>query len=310
MTESSEKKLPEDAPQALIREAMRYFSAESWLAHAMSLLAYLGALAQTPQRIESSDPRRERFFHPSLNGIGEGGMMQIDRPPSCRAHSVRSLEDFIAAAKRSWPDNFRGASAPVPAPLIWHDDGGVLLVIDDADRRDYVRLGLEFSHQFRALAHRQAPCLSQKELLSLLRLDIGVDDVTGGKDLMAMLREVRFRQSAEEGVVIDRGKESLDSDVKRDVLGIDGLPERVQLNIPVYSNPGEVERRYAVMYALEVELESRSFRFVPCPNALDEAVQLAQADIRQRIAAAVPAISMLWGSPDARARKFSDRPQS
>ncbi len=112
-----------------------------------------------------------------------------------------------------------------------------------------------------------------------------------------MIRNVKWQRTESGSSIVNRGDESFDSDIKAEVIGFKDAPDFVQVTIPVYRNPGEnvKERRYTVLCALDIDVDEKAFMFRPVPNGLQEAIDQAQAEIRERIETAAGGVPIYNG---------------
>jgi len=252
----------------------------------LQLLNETAIKSTTLKELAINDPRRRLFSRP------DGGIETIDLSPALRSHTVESLEDFIAAIKRCGKE-WSGQ------PVVWHDEEKLVLVIDDADRRDVVTLKLEKTPQFQTLLElAEGELLPQPALRKVLRIDLH-DCVTDGMNILNQISKVKFRSTESVDSNMQRAAESMDLDVSRDVLGLEGLPEIVQVNVCVYANPGELSQAHelAIGCALDPDIGEKKFYFATLPGELDVAVQKAQASLRERIVSAIPDVAIFNGKP-------------
>lgn len=212
-----------------------------------------------------------------------GTVTPYDVPPSPRSHTVDSVEDLIAAAGL-W-DN--GA-------VVWINADKVVLVIDDADRRDTVTLPLVKSHQFQTLVRMSnTPQMDQQQLIRLLRIDL--PGALSRAELLTTIRQIKFRQSSSGESNVQHGSESLGRSIEAQVTGANDIPEQVAVSCNVYQNPGEREFTATVMCDLEIVPTEQKFRFRPLPDELERVTEAAIAGIRERIAQDIE--SVFYGTP-------------
>lgn len=193
------------------------------------------------------------------------GVEKMTLPPERRKHTVFSLADLMEAAQK-WG----------PAGVLFHNDDSVVLVIDDSERRDFVGMTLVHSEQFKALSQLlKKPTLSQREAVRLLKYTLN-DCVPEG--LYRTFAKLEFRRSNTGHADIGHGKESLGRNVEAVVQGTTEIPEQVRATIPIYSTAGATYRR-DVLLSVDVDPQDETFTIAPFPDALERAVQDAQAAI-------------------------------
>ena len=218
--------------------------------------------------------------------VDQNGTLTVyDVPPPLRAHHVNSVDDLIAAA-RKWNTG----------PVVWISGEAIVLVPDDADRRDRITLKLVKSAAFAKLCSLASePELNQAELVRLLRVDlVGAVNRVG---LLAAVRQIRFRQSTAGESTIQHGNESLGRTIESQVSGASEIPETVLVSCSVFSNPGEREKRLTIACDLEIITAESAFRFHPLPDELERVKDEALADIRETIGEALGNVAVFFGSP-------------
>lgn len=202
--------------------------------------------------------------------------------PLHREHTVESVADLIAAAKR-WGDQ----------PVIWVSGTQVVLIPTDADRRDTVTLPLVESQQLLFL--RQCKAFSQIEMIRALRTSlVGAEKRA---ELITAIRSLKWRTSSEGSADIQHGKESLGRSVENEVTGSGIIPELIVVTGPVYRNLGEENNLFSIGCDLEIDAPQQRFLFKPLPDEIDSAVSLGMASIRERILAELPDVPVLYGTP-------------
>lgn len=204
-------------------------------------------------------------------------LQAITLEPPCRRHQVHRLADLIEYAKRE-----AVARAAVPTlgrPVAWHGEAGVVLVLDDQDRRDTVTFPLTFSRQFLTLKRLEAEpkAMRQDAFIRLLRLDLGVDKI-----LVNLFRKLDWQNGSRTNSEIRHGADRLGREIQAEVQGIGELPEEIAVQVPVYDQPDE-RAEYRIDLAVEIDAANQLLQLVPLPGALLNAVACHQASIRQRL---------------------------
>ncbi len=218
---------------------------------------------------------------PELSGDGRkafvqqgGEIKEFSLPPAPRRHVVHSLVDLILYARRE--DN--------KFPVVWHDDSGVALLTDDADRRDAVTFPLTPSERFETLAMlaEDKPTFDQAKFIRLLRVDLGLDNLK----IVAKFRRLDWSLSDDGGGDVQHGANKVSKSVMAKVQGIDELPDELDVQVPVYQQTGE-RQTYIVKCAIEIDTLNRLLQLVPLPDELERVIDLAQASIHDRLTAAL-----------------------
>jgi hypothetical protein len=211
-----------------------------------------------------------------------------ERPiaPTPRAHTVDSTFDLILAAN-TW--GTKGA--------IWLSENCVVLVIDDGDRRETVRLPLKKTDTFlRVEQLAKTPKLEQADLVRLLRREFRNSPQQA--TVLSAVRKIKFSRGETGFSDIQHGNESMGKSVEAEVTGAGEIPDSLTLPVVVYANPGERENVVTVAFDLEISVHEQRFVLKPLPDETVIAVQIALANIRKAISAGAPKdIPILYGTP-------------
>jgi len=224
------------------------------------------------------------------------------------AETLKLIQDTARAATmpRIVPElNTDGRSVHVlvaagepPRPVVWHGPAAVVLVIDDADRRDRVAFPLTLSERFACLGRlaREKPWHQQAEFIRLLRIDLLVDPL-----IVMKFRKLDWDQKTEGSGEVRHGRERLGNAIMAQVQGIEELPEDLDISAPVYQQPGE-RREYLVRCAVEIDVVNRRFALRPVADEIERVIDLAQADIGCRLESLLhdgqgPDVPIYYGHP-------------
>jgi hypothetical protein len=234
----------------------------------LELIQETAQKAQTAHVLAELDGDGRRRFVQHGDAITEYAIT-----PPLRNHQVHSLVDLILFARR--PDN--------KAPIVWHAPDGVTLLVDDGDRRDSVCFPLTHSKRFEVLValEREKPVYDQARFVRLLRVDLGLDNVA----VVSKFRKLDWSASNDGSGEVQHGSTKLAKSVVAKVLGIDELPDELNVEVPVYQQTGE-RQTYAVKCAIEIDTVNQRLQLVPLPDELQRVVDLAQASIHSRLTAA------------------------
>lgn len=214
-----------------------------------------------------------------------GTLVPLDIPPGNRGHKVDAVDDLIAAAQK-WNTS----------PVVWINGESVVLVTNDADRRDSVTLPLVKSHQFATLIRLvKDPELDQTEMIRLLRIDLA--GAAGRAELLAAIRKLKWRTAVSGDANIQHGNESMGKMIENEVTGGGSIPESVLVTCPVYQNHGERDNSFGILCDLEIVASDQAFRFKPIPDEIERVTEAALAGIRDRITEALPEVAIFFGKP-------------
>jgi hypothetical protein len=214
-------------------------------------------------RLDLDDPRTAFIQH------GDE-IKQFVVPPPVRRHTLHSLSDLIAYAQ----------SDAATKPVVWHGPDGVVLVMDDSDRRDLVTFPLTFSARYQRLRQLAAdkPSFDQSRFVRLLRIELGLDNAA----VVSKFRKLDWENGDKAAGRVQHGDMRLSKEVVAKVQGVDELPEEIRVPIPVYNQAGE-RQEYEMVCAVEIDTVNRAFQLIPLPDEIERVLDLAQDDIRKRL---------------------------
>jgi len=232
--------------------------------------------AQSPKALAVDHPRKAYFQRGDQTEV-------IDLPPPLRQSKVRNLEGIIDAAQ--------GDAAK--KPVVWHDDDGVRLVLDDADRRDVVTLPLTHARPFAILVELESAVkpMDQRRFVRLLRFELGVAAVT-----VAPWRKLEWSQQKAAQGEIAPGRDRLGSDIQGSVKGASDLPEELLIPVPLYDQLGE-RSSYPVRCAIDLDVYNEQIVLMPLPGEIQAVIDEHQASIHERLVAALDGVPVYYGSP-------------
>ncbi len=207
--------------------------------------------AATPVECQVSQHEKKLFF-------ADGREERITTEPPYRNHYVESLDDFVDACQHFCVSD--------QSSSVWHDLTEVILVIDDATRRDRVTLPLRFSEPFQLL--RDGFARKQRDLLTVLKCTL--TDVVHEAEITTL-----------------KGSKP---------------PEFVTFRCRVYCTPG-VDREVEIRTSLDIDVDTEMIRITPLDGQIDAAIERTQERIATDLADAFgemdPPIEspIFWGSP-------------
>jgi len=256
----------------------------------LELIQATARKAHAVERIDHPDPRKIVYR------VGEK-TVEYEAAPPLRKHTVFALADLcayvdqcnnrfhsLAGAIREavdedgQPVDVEPVPSPVGPPVLWHSRQAVVLVTNDNDRLDTVRLPLLFSDQFAALEGlRGTKQFSQRELIRYLRFRVGAT-----LEQIAPFRKIDWSTGEKASATITRGKESLGAQIQAEVAGLSEIPETLTFRVPVYALPDPLEP-IPVTLLIEPEPRDQAFAVQVEPDGIAGAIDAAQDDIHRRI---------------------------
>lgn len=191
----------------------------------------------------------------------------IDIPAPARAHTVLDLQSVIEFIK-----SHEGKAS------VWHDHGGVSVLLDDADRRDKLNFALIPSRPYAAVLMMVNKMFAQADLVRWLRVDLAgaVDPM-----LLTTFRALNFTGSKAAQSTIQHDKSSLGRQVEAKVSGTSALPEEFAVTCELYANHDTGLQTFPI--AIDVNFEEEKFRLMPLGECLTKNVQAAQDAIHEAL---------------------------
>jgi hypothetical protein len=216
--------------------------------------------------------------------VGSYDVLDVAPPP--RTHVIHSVDSFVAIA-----EDFQTRADS--KPRIWHGKDAVVLICDDDDRRDSVRLPLPASEPLSWLWNlkRQSEPMNQGELIRVLRLKLGQPS-----DLVAKFRKLDFSAGRTGKANVEHGKESLGREIIAEVNGVDALPDVLNVSVRITDVPG-ANSPQTVRVGLEIDAQREEFYLSPMPGELDAAIDRMHADLHDVLSNALPGLPVYYGSP-------------
>lgn len=214
----------------------------------------------------SADGRKSHFM------LG-GEHVVIEEPPEPRKHTVGSLADLLKYARLGWiegPDR----------PSFWFSEAGVVLVLDNHDRRDTVTFPLVKSEAYKALLELAAnsPWMTQPEMIRYLKIKLGIRD----ESVLGKFRRLDWSHSTEGKASIDRGRESISQSVQREIQQIADFPETLYVDLPLFTNRGE-DAIYAVKCYVELDVVNVRIQIAPLSGELEHVLHAHLETVRTRL---------------------------
>lgn len=231
------------------------------------------ALADERRRPQVLKPEQEPE-HVYLLTTPNGGVQRHRAEPKPRRHLASSLGSLADVANTM-------RSSPACA---WYSRKEVVLLLDDTDRRDSVSLALTLSYPLRALQGLETNrtlWFSQKDFINFLRIDLAGCLGAAG-NLLAIVRQLKFRQLAQSAGDIQHGKASLGKAIEAELTGAGSLPEQVVLHVPVFLNL--LLPTQPVLCALDIDPTNEKLALIPLPGTLEQALRGAESAIAEQLA--------------------------
>jgi hypothetical protein len=234
------------------------------IAEALEFLRRQAVQAVAPHKVEIGDKRK-------LAVAIDGRLEVIDTAPTPRQHVVRCLDELVRLAHR-----FADAGKK---PVIWFDETGATLVIDDDGHRlETVHMDFEQSDVFKVLValRREKPWFEQKPFIRLLRIDLAgtLEPVV----LLERVRKLRFENGAVTTGTVTRNQESLGREITSKVDATGDIPEDVILSAAVFKTLGLTSKR-ELRCSVEVDPSLGRLQLLPLPDEIERVMLQAVESI-------------------------------
>jgi hypothetical protein len=270
---------------------------------ALQLLIQTGQEARSARIFKDLATSREQTVY-----VGDE-LLAVAIPPADRGHAVFLLDDLIAYAQRLLgrptkqhkalpaPKGEAPPAATVTAPanpVIWYSAAGVVLIIDDADRRDRVIFRLSFSPQFALLQtfeHEMRP-MDQRTFIRTLRFALGL-----AQPLVNPFRRLDWSQTVQAVGEILATRDRLGRQVEAAVTGAIDLPEEMTVPVPVYEQAGQ-RGVWPIQCVVETDCAAQRLALIPLPGEIEATIDRTQAEIGKQLEAALGgACPIYYGQP-------------
>lgn len=194
-------------------------------------------------------------------------LREIVVPPPLLGAEVETLDGLF--------DAIRAFGAEDNAS-IWHDQAGIVALLNNDDRLETVTLRLRYTEQFFAL--RQLPkVFDQRSLILFLKRDLGgaIDD-----GLLAVFRQLDFTKREEAGGAVKHGDESLGRSVHAAVTGRADIPEFINVSVPVLMNRDLVQSA-GIRLSVDIDVQRCLIQLSPMPDEIERALLMTQDHIHR-----------------------------
>lgn len=195
-----------------------------------------------------------------------GNYERVEAAPRPRDHQLVTLEQAIRFAE------LKGTAEQT---VVWYDREGIVIVVDDATRRDLARVKLRYTPQLQTLLtiEKDRSTFDQREFRRLLKVSLAgcrTDDV-----LLRWVEGVRWNSTVNSGGQIKHQRESLGRDIDQMAVSdvdLGECPEQLRLEVRVFDDPS-LTSRWTVVCDVEVVVSDNRFRLTPLPLELHNAIE-------------------------------------
>jgi hypothetical protein len=225
---------------------------------AMSWLAELKASAMEPIRILDREDRK-------IFMARDGNLTEIPIPAGPARHEVYTLNDFATAV-----DRWSGRKS-----VVFHNESGVVLVVDDTCRRSVVSMPLRTTAVWERVLKLKEEHFDQRGFLKLLRFDLSS---IIPPSLVTAIQKIEVVTSGGQRSEVSPGRERGTREFAADLANSGEIPERVTCSLPVYLIPG-LDCAVPITFGLDYTLPPGpvSFVFRPLPDEIERTQQQLQS---------------------------------
>lgn len=259
----------------------------------VKLLLDTGEKLKSQQLVDyPNDPERK-----ILLAGGSHTIIQTPRQPVKRNHAVETVADFVAAYAELIATPYKEAAADKtlvakPSP-IWFDVDRVKVFIDDRFRDESIELELPVSHQLDLLEAWNDPCdYDQPRLIRILRHDLANCIST---NVLAAFRTLSWQSIKNTRAVLEQNKQSMDADIQQTIS--QAIPEQFHATIPLFDHPDFRDATAPLTVTVDLVFDKNAFKLQLLPGELAAAAAARLQIVRERLAAAIPDVVAIAGSP-------------
>lgn len=219
--------------------------------------------------------------------IAMGGKLErIQVNPGARHHHFSAIEDMVEFANR-FPGTADGKTQYAGA-VVWVGYNRINCHTDDSDRFDCATMELKYGSQFDALLmHKDG--LDQFRFVRFLRHKLNMPEAK-----IAAFRRLDWNSNTSGEIA--HGSSRMGKSVEAACAGTDQLPESMVVECPVYAYHGAPT--HTIRCQVDVDTIEHRLRLVPEPEALEHAIEAAQAHLRETLKAGLAdTIPVYRGTP-------------
>lgn len=205
----------------------------------------------------------------------------IDRclaEPAPRNHSTLTVESLCEFTKlhkdpgllRQYPDGSK--------PVIWVGQSAVVAVLDDAEaRRNRIQWTLPYSQRWHFLKDLLDKPFDQFDFYRLLRLKLrGMVPA----NLLPIVQSLKLEHGKVQTGDVDQYKDSSSVATRREVSGVDKLPESFKVTCPILQGDGPTE----IECTIDVSLDSGKLALVAYPDEVESAIRDRLKQLAEEVA--------------------------
>lgn len=214
-------------------------------------------------------PGEPPHIYASIKADGEWDRHEAIAPP--RMHNLAGVFEAISYA------NTKGSPEH---SVVWFDENGITIILDDSTRRDIAVVQFKLSPQFARLKQvaDDEERFGQAAFRRLLRVDF--HGCTPNDLLLDWVSDCEFGSRGNTVGTITKDKSSFGKDIEEQVKSKDrgACPDELILSMPVFDDPGLREER-RVVCDVEIHMAEQQFELTPFPGQIQRAIDAELANI-------------------------------
>ena len=232
----------------------------------------------------------------------DGEFERLEAAPEPRNHALVTLDEVLHFAKfaagqplvpliegpttASDPDDPTDPANEDTPPqvIVWYDTPSIVVILDDLTRRDRATLKLDLTPQMQTLLkiQKDETKFDQRAFRRLLKIDL--HDCRNDDVLLNWVSQVKFTNNSTAAGNIANQKASFGRAVEESAASEQGeCPDEICLQLRVFDDPS-LRGTWPVRCAVEVLPSESSFRLVPLPLELHNAIESELSVIGQMLA--------------------------
>lgn len=222
---------------------------------------------------KKADPVLKPLAEPDFLYFLPGDTEPRRAKPTPRAHEAGDLTAILAFALANKTSS------------VFFNREGVICLLDDGDRRDAIRLQLDYSPQLKKLMQWEtagAVKVEQRPLIITLRT-LFRRCMEACPMLVDAIRKVKFEAGASAAGTVGKNKASMTTEMIAQVTGDVELPEEFNLVVPVFDGVFPLLKA-TVTIALDADGAEQKFTLTPIPGDIETGIGNAEAEIGAAIA--------------------------
>lgn len=223
--------------------------------------------------------------------VSNGEFKRVTAEPQPRHVGLGSVDQVI-------PYSVLASGEMGGKPGIYFDERQVVCIVDDSlpsHRSDRATVMLLHTPEFALIGTLDNETYTQKEFVSLLRVDLADCRTPTISQLIAASKAIDFSSQTSGHKHVEHGRESIGLDIKNEVRSKAGdIPEEVELEVRIFQDRA-LSQRHTIRCQVEVDARGGMFRLTPLPADLRQAMDRDMQYLETMLQAA--SCPVIYGQP-------------